>query len=57
MEILSDLLPTFRKLLPGLAVVLVAYKVGDWWADETGSVPAFLPLLATLLYLHLLGVI
>jgi len=57
MEILSDLLPTFQKLLPGLGLVLVAYKVGDWWADETGSVPAFLPLLAALLYLHLMGVI
>jgi len=53
-DLVAEIVSALRKLLPGLGLVLFAYKLGDWWADETGAVPAFLPLLAALLYLHFL---
>ncbi|MBW6394645.1 hypothetical protein KZX47_05690 [Thermus sp. SYSU G05001] len=50
MDVLAELATLLPRLAPGMGLVLLAYRIGDWWQEENGTSASFLPLVAALAY-------
>ena len=47
----AEVLSALKTALPWTLAVLALYRLGEWWAEESGESPFLLPLTPLVLYL------